>query len=55
MRSSLSGESVQDWTGDVLVVGLLQDQPATDLEARFPGLGAALEQQQFKGLSLIHI
>ena len=33
----------------MLVVGLLQDQPATDLEARFPGLGAALAQQQFKG------
>ena len=49
MRSSLSSQGVQDWTGDVLVVGLLQDQPATDLEARFPGLGAALEQQQFKG------
>ena len=49
MRCSLSSQAVQDWSGDVLVVGLLQDQPATELEARFPGLGAALEQQQFKG------
>ena len=49
MRCSLSSKGVQDWTGDVLVVGLLQDQSATALEARFPGLGAALEQQQFKG------
>ena len=49
MRFSLSTAGLQDWNGDVLVVGLLQDQPATDLEARFPGLGAALAQQQFKG------
>ena len=49
MRFSLSTTGLQDWNGDVLVVGLLQDQPATDLEARFPGLGAALAQQQFKG------
>ena len=33
----------------MLVVGLLQDQPATDLENRFAGLSAALERQQFKG------
>ena len=39
MRFSLSTTGLQDWNGDVLVVGLLQDQPATDLEA----------------LSLIHI
>ena len=33
----------------MLVVGLLQDQPATDLDNRFAGLSAALERQQFKG------
>ena len=49
MRFSLSTTGLQDWNGDVLVVGLLHNQPATDLEARFPGLGAALTQQQFKG------
>ena len=49
MRSSLSSDGLQDWSGDVLVVGLLQDQPATDLDSRFAGLSAALERQQFKG------
>ena len=49
MRSSLSSAGLQDWSGDVLVVGLLQDQPATDLDSRFAGLSAALERQQFKG------
>ena len=51
MRSSLSSDGLQDWSGDVLVVGLLQDQPATDLDSRFAGLSAALERQQFKGPS----
>ena len=49
MRSSLSSAGLQNWSGDVLVVGLLQDQPATDLDSRFAGLSAALERQQFKG------
>ena len=49
MRSSLSSAGLQDWSGDVLVVGLLQDQPATDLDSRFAGVSAALERQQFKG------
>ena len=52
MRLSLSSADLQDWNGDVLVVGLLEGDPAgtvTQLEQRFPGLTAALEAQEFKG------
>lgn len=51
MRPSLSSAALQDWNGDVLVVGLLKDDAGTSrgtLEQRFSGLGSALEQQDFK-------
>ena len=49
MRFSLATDGLQDWSGEVLAVGLHKDQAIGELEARFPGLGAALSQQQFTG------
>ena len=54
MRPSLSSAALQDWSGDVLVVGLLKDDASGsrgNLEQRFSGLGSALEQQEFKAKS----
>ena len=52
MRFSLSSTGLQEWNGDVLVVGLPQgapDETATALEQRFAGVTDALKQQDFKG------
>ena len=52
MRFSLSSTGLQEWTGDVLAVGLPQgdvETTATALEQRFTGITAALKQQEFKG------
>ena len=51
MRLSLSSAGLKDWAGDVLVVGLLNEESDQDravLSERFPGLETALEQQAFK-------
>ena len=45
MRFSLSSAGLQEWNGDVLVVGLPQgapDETATALEQRFAGVTDAL-------------
>lgn len=52
MRFSLSSAGLQEWSGDVLAVGLPQgdvDATATALEQRFAGITDALKQQEFKG------
>ena len=51
MRFSLANDGLTSWSGEVLAVGLFQDQPATDLEGRWPGLGDALSRDQFQGKS----
>ena len=52
MRLSISSAHVEDWSGDVLVVGLPKGDPTTTavhLEGRFPGVTTALTQQAFEG------
>ena len=52
MRLSISSTNVQEWSGDVLVVGLPKGDPSTtavNLESRFPGVSSALNQQAFEG------
>ena len=51
MRLSLSSSGLKNWDGDVLVVGLLNEESEphrAELSERFPGLEAVLEQQAFK-------
>ena len=49
MRFSLANDGLPTWSGEVLAVGLFQDQPATALESRWPGLENALAREQFSG------
>ena len=51
MRFSLANDALPTWSGEVLAVGLFQDQPATELEGRWPGLENALDREQFSGKS----
>ena len=49
MRLSLSNDGLPTWSGEVLAVGLFKDQPATELEGRWPGLSNTLNREQFSG------
>ena len=52
MRLSISSTNVNEWSGDVLAVGLPKGDPSSTaghLESRFPGVSSALSQQAFEG------
>ena len=52
MRLSISSTNVNEWSGDVLVVGLPKGDPSSTaghLESRFAGVSSALSQQAFEG------
>ena len=49
MRLSLANDGLPTWSGEVLAVGLFKDQPATELEGRWPGLSNTLNREQFSG------
>ena len=54
MRFSLATAALEDWSGEVLVIGLPQGDPsetAKTLEQRFEGIVAKLTQHRFKGSS----
>ena len=52
MRLSISSTNVNEWSGDVLAVGLPKGDPSSTaghLESRFAGVSSALSQQAFEG------
>ena len=51
MLLTLANDGLSTWSGDVLAVGLFKDQPATELDNRWPGLANTLNREQFSGKS----
>ena len=49
MLLSLANDGLLTWSGEVLAVGLFKDQPATELDSRWPGLANTLSREQFSG------
>ena len=49
MLLTLANDGLSTWSGEVLAVGLFKDQPATELDSRWPGLANTLKREQFSG------